>query len=182
VSNEQTPRFEDTIVLRFDESLQLVIRAHLRAEQLLFALLTEGLKNPSIIDLDRLSFSTKARLAVAMGLVEQDALPPLVGLNALRNKFAHKVDYNFTDKDKADLLNTMPRYVAEVALSDGDGSDSYTRENVPLERILRVLVCLIEARRRDFVEGKKQKRRRSNGCVRCSTEISAANRIAHPLW
>ena len=36
-----------------------------------------------------------------------------------------------------------------------DGSDSYTRENVPLERILRVLVCLIEARRRDFVEGKK---------------------------
>jgi len=89
-----------------------------------------------------------------MGLVEQDVLPPLVGLNALRNNFAHKVDYKFTDKDKADLLNTMPRYVAEVTLSDRDGSDIYTRENVPLERILRVLVCLIEARRRDFVESK----------------------------
>jgi hypothetical protein len=136
-------------------SLQLIIRAHLLAEQLLFAMLTEGLKNPSIIDLDRLSFTTKARLAVAMGLMEQDVLPPLVGLNALRNNFAHKADYKFADKDKADLLNAMPSYVAKVTLSDGDGSDIYTREDVPLERILRVLVCLIEARRQGFVERKE---------------------------
>jgi hypothetical protein len=155
VSDEQVPRFEDTIDLRGDESLQLVIRAHLHAEQLLFAMLTEGLKNPSIIDLDRLPFSTKARLAVAMGLMEQEALAPLVGLNALRNNFAHKVDYKFADKDKADLLNAMPSYVTKVTLSDGDGSDIYTRENVPLERVLRVLVCLMEARRRGFVESKR---------------------------
>jgi hypothetical protein len=76
-------------------------------------------------------------------------------LNALRNNFAHKVDYKFADKDKADLLNAMPSYVTKVILSDGDGSEMYTRENLPLERILRVLVCLIEARRRDFVERKE---------------------------
>jgi hypothetical protein len=156
VSDEHTPRFEDRVDLRGDESLQFVIRAHLRAEQLLFAMLAEGLKNPSIIDLDRLSFSTKARLAVAMGLMGQDVLPPLIALNALRNNFAHKVDYQFADTDKADLLNAMPSYVAKVTLSaDGEGNDNYTRENVPLERILRVLVCLIEARRQDFVESKK---------------------------
>jgi hypothetical protein len=155
VSDEQAARFEDTIDLRGDERSQLVIRAHLHAEQSLFAMLTEGLKNPSVIDLDRLSFSTKARLAVAMGLMGQDVLPPLVALNALRNNFAHRVDYQFTDKDKADLLNAMPSYVVNVTLTAWDGNEVYTRESVPLERILRVIVCLMEARRRDLVESKK---------------------------
>jgi hypothetical protein len=155
VPDEQRPRFEDTIDLRGDENLQLIIRAHLLAEQALFAMLTESLKNPSSIDLDRLSFTTKASLAVAMGLMEQDALPPLVALNRLRNNFAHKVDYKFADKDKADLLNAMPSYVTKVALSDADGNDIHTRENIPLKQVLRVLICLIEARHQDFVERKE---------------------------
>jgi hypothetical protein len=147
--------FEDTIDLCGDENLQLVIRAHLYAEQLLFAMLTAGLKNPSAIDLDRLTFPTKARLAVAMGLMTQEVLPPLNGLNTLRNSFAHKADYKFTDKDKLDLLNTMPSYVVKVMLANEYGKSIHTREDVPLERILVVLVCLMEARRQDVVESKQ---------------------------
>ncbi len=146
---------ESEINLRADENLQLVIRAHLYAEQLLYGMLTEGLQHPAAIDLDRLAFLTKARLAVAMGIMRSEAVPALAGLNSLRNNFAHKFNYQFTDQDKADLLNTIPPHVVQVILTDSDGSQLHTRDDVPLERILKVLVCLMEARRRHVVRSKK---------------------------
>jgi hypothetical protein len=148
-------RFEDTIDLRGDENLQMVILAHLHAEQLIFAMLTEALQNPTEVDLDRLGFITKARLAIAMGLMNNDVLPPLNGLNKLRNNYAHKAGYKFSDQNKLDLLNTMPDYVMKVILTEKDGTIIHTKDDVPLERILRVLVCLIEARRQDVVDSKK---------------------------
>src|SRR5262245_53082107 len=152
--SEKTP-FEDTIDLKGDDNLQMVIRAHLHAEQLIFAMLTEALHSPAEIDLDRLNFMTKARLAVAMGLMNRDVLGPLSGLNTLRNSFAHTAGYRFSDQDKLDLLNTMPDYVMKVTLTDSNGSAIHTRDDVPLERILRVLVCLMESRRQDVVDSKK---------------------------
>jgi hypothetical protein len=153
--SEKPPRFEDTLDLRGDENLQLVIRAHLYAERLLFAMLTEGFAKPDAIDLDRISFMTKARLAVAMGLMREETIPPLVGLNTLRNRFAHKSDYKFSEQDKADFLNTVPDYVMKVMLTNGKGESIHTKDDVPLERVLRVLVCLMEARRQAVVESKK---------------------------
>jgi hypothetical protein len=147
---------ESDINLRADENLQLVIRAHLYAEQLLYGMLTEGLQHPAAIDLDRLTFLTKARLAAAMGLMHPEVVPALAGLNSLRNNFAHKFDYQFTDQDKAALLNTIPPHVVQVIMTDSDGSRLYTREDVPPERVLKVLVCLMEARRRHVVRSKKQ--------------------------
>lgn len=147
--------YQEAIDLRGDENLQLVMRAHLYVEQLLFALLVEALPNPNAIDLERLTFPTKLRLAVAMGLIAEEVIPPLTGLNKLRNGFAHKPDHKFTDKDKQDLLNTIPPYVVNVILIDGDGIVLHTRADVPLDRILRILICVVELRRRDFVEHKK---------------------------
>jgi hypothetical protein len=118
-------------------------------------MLTEGLDKPDAIDLDRLTFLTKARLAVAMGLMSDTTIPPLVSLNTLRNNFAHRANYKFTQKNKIDLLNSIPTYVTQVILTDGEGKNIHTKENAPLERILRVLICLMEARRQDVVEAKK---------------------------
>jgi hypothetical protein len=157
VSDKLIPPYpiDEHTLLRGDENLQLVVRAHLHCEQLLFAMLTEGLRNPSAIDLDRLTFLTKARLAVAMGLMMQDVVPVLTALNSLRNSFAHKVDYKFTEQDKQDLLNTMPAYVMKVMLTDHAGNILHDRDNVPLERILIVIVCIMDGRRQDVVESKK---------------------------
>jgi hypothetical protein len=144
--------------LRGDESLQLVIRAHLYAEQLIFAMISERLAKPDAIDLDRLTFPLKVRLAVAMGLMAEEVIAPLLGLNKLRNRFAHETDYRFTSDDKIDLLSSIPAGIMEVMLTDNDGQSIHTRDNVPLERILLVLVCLMEARRRNVVEGKAAER------------------------
>ncbi len=102
--------FEPTVNLRTDDNLQLVIRAHLHTETLLYAMLTERLHNADAIDLDRLNFLTKARLAITMGLFEPDVLSALTALNTLRNNFAHKFNYQFTDQDKQDLLNAIPNF------------------------------------------------------------------------
>jgi hypothetical protein len=154
---EQHPSFEFAKTLPADENLRLVIRAHLHAEQLLFAMLTEGLADPTVLDLDRLTFLTKVRLAIAIGLMSKNVLPALTGLNTLRNNFSHKFGYQFTDKAKADLLSTMPTEIVELMLTDehdGKTTPIHTRQSVPLDHILRVLVCVMEARRQIVVDSK----------------------------
>ena len=150
---DEEPPF--AVKLRGDANLEPVLCAHLHAEQLLFKMLTAGLHDPTVLDLDRLAFSTKARLAVAMGLMSSEVLGPLTALNKIRNNYAHKADYQFTDADKRDLLNSMPDYALELLLTASDGTVLHTRDDVPLEYMLRVLVCIIESKRQNFIRNKE---------------------------
>ena len=138
---------EEDFELRGDEQMVLVIRAHLIAERTVYKILTEALVLPNAIDLDRLTLLVKVRLAVAMGLVPEMAIPCLTVLNSIRNKFAHNADYRFSDKDKGELLSAMPAHAAQVALEESEDV-VYTRESIPIERVLKVLVALVEAFRR----------------------------------
>ncbi len=149
------PPFESTINLKGNENLQVVIRAHLISEQLLNAILTEHFPKVEVINLDRLNFLTKARLAVAMGLFAEYVLPAMTALNSLRNKFAHDLHYEFAAQDKLDLLNSLPSYVVDIILTDSDGDVIETRDSLPLERVLVLFVCLVESKRRDVVDSKK---------------------------
>ena len=143
--------------LSAEDSMQVIIRAHLYAEHVLYTLLTDALPKAHLLDIDRLGFATKARLCAAMALIPDVSLPVLVVLNSIRNNYAHKLNYELTRQDVENLLNGFPSYAVDVMLSDEDGV-TYTRKTVPLNRVLLVAVSLIEAHRLDFVEMKKSER------------------------
>jgi hypothetical protein len=58
------------VTLQGDDNLQLVVRAHLRAEQLLFKIITAGLQEPGVLDLDRMTFLNEVRVGALFEVLD----------------------------------------------------------------------------------------------------------------
>ena len=89
------------------DSLTVIIKGHLYIESLLTVLLEYGFLRPSELDLDRLSFERKVKLAVAAGLIHEDIVPALRKLGNIRNVFAHELWPTFSEKEERDFLNIV---------------------------------------------------------------------------
>jgi hypothetical protein len=74
-----------------DDDLAIIIRAHLYLESTLSLLIEEHLVEPGALEVDRLNFSTKVGLAVALGALPITLREPLQMANSLRNRFAHDI-------------------------------------------------------------------------------------------
>lgn len=85
--------------VRGDDPLGFVVRTHLYIEAALIQLIESALENPSEIDLDRLRFPSKVDLGIALGCLSGEARSGILSLNTLRNRVAHRLDYEVSQSD-----------------------------------------------------------------------------------
>lgn len=95
------------IALESDSTLERVIRGHLFVESALISLIETKFLFPDRVDLARFSFQQKLDLALAHGFMWPEDEPSYRKLNALRNKIAHKLDYELDEQDIADISNCL---------------------------------------------------------------------------
>jgi hypothetical protein len=125
------------------ERWQQLIQSHLYYDHVISTLLTEHLVNPEAINASRMGFAQKLDLIEALGLIPQDEVSAVKVVNKLRNKIAHDLSFQISEKDEIDLYNCLP--------------DSLKRDTKILQarvsaeqffiEMLSSLLCLIEIRR-----------------------------------
>jgi hypothetical protein len=90
------------------DMLGKVIRGHLYLEHVLIQTLQDAFAAPGEIELRRLNFPSKLDLCVALGLLQPEWRRPVLKVNEMRNRMAHRLDTEFTDKDRQDLFDALP--------------------------------------------------------------------------
>lgn len=94
------------------DDVTLIIRGHLLLESFLNRLL--ALTVPAECEeLDRLRFPQKLDVLIALEAIPIDARPSWRYVNAIRNRIAHDLDAELTQKDADDLLNGMPTLIRD---------------------------------------------------------------------
>ncbi len=94
--------------LRFAPNVfSLIVRGHLYCESALASLIRNALKKPDELNVDRLGFQMKVNLAAALGLIPTEYKQSLAALSALRNRYVHQLDYEVTESDQSDFMNTF---------------------------------------------------------------------------
>src|SRR5271163_1968964 len=86
------------------DTLTIIVRAHLHAEWKLNRLLEQYLPNPKALDLERMAFSRKLELVSALKLITEHTRAVLILLNKIRNRFAHDLNAEITQRDVDALL------------------------------------------------------------------------------
>jgi hypothetical protein len=98
--------------------ITFVLSAHLWLEHLLIQSLRAVVPNPDAMFRDRgMPFPTLVALAEAHSVLEADFADVLRRVNALRNKFAHRLAFEPTDNEIADLLTALRDMKAPFHLS-----------------------------------------------------------------
>ena len=103
---------EDNELGKFTEDLSredemgAVIRAHIRIENILLAVVEKLTPHPQHLKKLGLDYDGYVTLALALGLKERFG-PPLRALGKLRNDFAHKVDFKLTQPAVTNLYAAM---------------------------------------------------------------------------
>ena len=90
-----------------DDTLAIVLKAHLYIEAELEELLRLGTKNYKSLDLKY--FKDKLNLCYGIGLIDRDLYTVLKKFNTIRNKYGHRVDFEITEtefKEMYDLMNS----------------------------------------------------------------------------
>jgi hypothetical protein len=83
--------------------LTAVLKAHLWVEASLIGLIEVSLAKPGVLDLDRMTFAQKLRLAEASGGLQPEVVPWVRALNKLRNNLAHELDGDASDEALEEL-------------------------------------------------------------------------------
>lgn len=86
--------------------LELVVRIHLYIENHLFKLISKNLEKPSILE-NKISFRTLVDIGEAMGTIQSDMASVLRSLNSIRNKYAHRIQFEPEDTDVDQLLKRI---------------------------------------------------------------------------
>lgn len=87
-----------------DDSLTMVVKAHLYIESALSKLIETYLENPKALDLGRMPFSQKVQLGISLGLIQGGERKALVDLNRIRNRFVHDLEAELDEDDASGLL------------------------------------------------------------------------------
>ncbi|EPD52742.1 hypothetical protein HMPREF1210_01122 [Paenisporosarcina sp. HGH0030] len=87
--------------------LVIVLRAHIYIEQELYLLINKCMKYPEKLNVRYLS--DKLKLAYSLGLIEQGLFSSIMKLNDFRNKYAHQLDFNFTEKELNEIVSPLSK-------------------------------------------------------------------------
>jgi len=90
--------------------LQIILKGHLYIENRLIELIKVKLVNPNAIKLNDLNFPTKINLANALGLIDNKKSKLLRNLNSFRNKLAHDLNFELSDKEIKKQINYFDKY------------------------------------------------------------------------
>jgi hypothetical protein len=77
-------------------------------EETLEQIISESLKDSSIIDIKRIPFGLKVDIAIALGSIDKSLRSPLKKINSFRNKYAHDRVARLNKKEISQLLNALP--------------------------------------------------------------------------
>lgn len=88
-----------------DDTLAIVLKAHLYIEAELEELLRLGTKNYKELDLKY--FKEKLNLCYGIGLIDRDLYTVLKKFNTIRNKYGHRVDFEITETDFKEMYDLM---------------------------------------------------------------------------
>lgn len=95
--------------------VEVLLRGHLWVEKHLIALLESELSRPEKLDLDRMTFSQKVKLADALGMLRPDEVGAIRALNGMRNKLAHDLSGSPSREDVTRFGQAMPESQRELA-------------------------------------------------------------------
>lgn len=99
-------RFEQHL-FKPESSFEILLRGHLWMENLINRILELHIVNAGVLDLDRMGFRQKIDLAQAFGFISQADGNALKALNRLRNKLAHNLMAEPSEREIRDLVNTL---------------------------------------------------------------------------
>lgn len=105
--------------LSTDEPIQLLIRGHLWVESALHEYLSRVVPRMDVLNGANFSFSQTLTLCESFGLAG-DLINAMRGINKVRNKIAHQLQYSFGDADQRDLINGCSARIRYVAGVDAD--------------------------------------------------------------
>jgi hypothetical protein len=94
----------------------LILKGHLFIENELDNLIDNTLIKP--LKISQATFSNKIELSYSLGIIDQEWLGAFRKLNSIRNKYAHDINYNFSEKDFEDLLSTLSKEDKEEYFKD----------------------------------------------------------------
>ena len=94
------------------------MQGHLYLEHIFDVLLREALPNPEAIELKRMGFAQRIDLVLALDLLPQELVETVRALGRLRNRSAHDLDFEITDKEVADLRNITPKPLRDAVQAE----------------------------------------------------------------
>lgn len=98
-------------VVQASDELTLVIRCHQMIESFLNVAISEALPVPHILEVRKLPFALKIDLGVALGIVKGESRTTFIGVNNLRNNFAHSAEAQISKKRARDLFNGLSKFM-----------------------------------------------------------------------
>lgn len=109
ISSDILLKIVQKVLKEFDEQdyFILIIRGQLQIEALLNVILESTSYNPDDLELDKMMFSKKIKLCIALGYIHEDCKGVLLKLASMRNKLAHEIWHKTSEKDIADFENTF---------------------------------------------------------------------------
>ena len=127
-------------------------------------MLSESLVAPHAVEIKQLGFALKVDLAIALGAIGDR--PVFLGLNRLRNRFAHDRNALFTYKDASDYFNAWSPQVRSLA-----GRTEVIPDTQPIDLLSEaILVLAVLLRQRILSCARDQKAH-----ARISHEIDASD-------
>jgi hypothetical protein len=153
---------------------QQLLQAHLYFDHVITQLLVEALAKPDAIGAGRMSFLQKLQLIEALGLLPTELVPTVVFINGLRNKIAHDLNFEISDKDERDLANCTPKRLREIMETDKEREPGALR----FHELLRVVLLQIEAIRQSKAFMRLLERKRLIGLRMALEDTPGA--IYHP--
>lgn len=90
-----------------DDILMVILKTHLYIEKEMVELTDKFFKFPE--KLSDYKFKARLNLLYSLGIIEKQLYEPISLINDIRNKFAHKLTYEFSEKDYKGLKDTLSK-------------------------------------------------------------------------
>lgn len=126
---------------------QQLIQAHLFFDHVITNILTDALVKPEAVNAKRMSFLQKLQLIESMGLLPVEVIRPIGVVNDMRNKIAHDLRFEITDKEERDLFNSIQKHIREI----WHQRDSKNKK-IKFHELLIVLLLHIEVVRQELAK------------------------------
>jgi hypothetical protein len=94
-----------------NDKLYLILRGHLYIENELIDLIDGYIPNAQKLDLKKMSFYNKSKLALSLNLVDEETLKALLDLNDIRNNYAHNLRYQVSEEEIDNLRLNISKII-----------------------------------------------------------------------
>ncbi len=140
------------------DPLQIIIRGQLHIEAELVELISDSIAvvRPEVLELDDWSYTRKLEMAAALGLIATDVIGSYKALNSLRNKIAHDLSIQISEKHARDLYNSFSPFFRYLYGAAPENFVSYT---AVMRRCMKVMWVHLNKAREKQEELKKQMQR-----------------------